>query len=147
MRTKKRAIIILFTICIFLSGMITVSANDGINVYLDGELLNFDVPPIIQNGRTLVPMRTIFEKLGATVEWDGTTQTAKATNYGVTVSVTIGSSNMTRSYVDSKEIEYYTLDTPATIINGRTLIPIRAVVEKMGYKVEWDGDLQVVYIE
>lgn len=147
-KIKKGMIILLSAISLLVFSMITVSANDGITVNLDGEVLNFDVPPITQNGRTLVPMRTIFEKLGATVEWDNTTQTATATRDYLTVSITIGSTNMTCTYGYGvgTETESFVLDVPAAILNGRTLIPLRAVSEAFGCTVGWDGNDKTISI-
>lgn len=147
-KIKKGMIIILSAISLLVFSMITVSANEGITVNLDGEVLNFDVPPITQNGRTLVPMRTIFEKLGATVEWDNTTQTATATRDYLTVSITIGSTNMTCTYGygDGTETESFVLDVPAAILNGRTLIPLRAVSEAFWCTVGWDGNDKTISI-
>ena len=52
------------------------ASTDVITVFVDGEQINFDVDPVTENDRTLVPMRAIFEALGATETWDETTQTA-----------------------------------------------------------------------
>ena len=57
---------------------ITVIADEEIRVVLDGQELYFDVPPQLINNRTMVPMRKIFEAMGASVEWEGTTQTIHA---------------------------------------------------------------------
>ncbi|MBQ9920630.1 MAG: copper amine oxidase N-terminal domain-containing protein, partial [Clostridia bacterium] len=142
MKKNTHGIIKLFLVLLILSfSLITTFANEDINVYLDGELLTFDVPPIIRNGRTLVPLRAIFEKLGATVDWDEATQTATATKDFLKVSITIGSSNMAcyYTYGDETTIENYTLDVPAMVVNGRTLIPLRAVSEAFWCQVGWDG--------
>ena len=55
-----------------------VAIQQGIKVYLDGTQLEFAVAPIVVNGRTLVPMRTIFEALGFVVQWDRETQSVAA---------------------------------------------------------------------
>ena len=142
---RKNGFIILSVIFLLLLFMITASANEGIRVYLDGELLNFEVPPMVKDERTLVPMRTIFEKLGATVEWEQTTQTAKATKDSISVGITIGSGKMMR--IDSDKAEVYNLDVPAMAVNGRTLIPLRAVSEAFLCEVEWDGRDKTIYID
>lgn len=114
----------------------------GITVIVNGENVLFDQPPIIMYGRTLVPVRYVVEKLGCSVDWDGESQTVYVKNsaienipidgYGIKVAV---------------NNEPVSFDVSPTIINGRTLIPIRAVVEKLGCSVDWDPDLQVVYID
>ena len=90
--------------------------------------------------RTLVPMRKIFEELGATVSWDENTQTASGTKNGKTVSLTVGSRTMN---VGGTEI---TLDTPPIVLSDRTLVPARAVAEGMGCNVNWDGASNTVII-
>jgi N-acetylmuramoyl-L-alanine amidase len=105
-------------------------------VILDGKQLNFDVAPIIENDRTLVPLRAIFEAVGAHVEWDGATNTVTAVRDGKKVVLTIGSKQPT---VDG---QIWPLDVPAKIVKDRTLAPLRFVGEAFGGKVEWD---QVTY--
>lgn len=136
---RKNGFVILAVIFLLLLGMTTASANQGISVYLDEEILTFDVPPMVQKERTLVPMRAIFENLGATVEWDQTTQTAKATKGAISVGLTIGSGKMMRVDTDVDKTEIYNLDVPAMAMNGRTLIPLRAVSEAFSCQVEWNG--------
>ncbi len=114
--------------------------EDGIKVLIDGEKLICDQPPVIIEGRTLVPMRAIFEKLGATVSWDGETSTASGEKDGKTVSFVIG-----ESFIGING-EKTALDVPAQIISDRTMIPARAVAEAFGCKVDWDGDTQTVII-
>ena len=115
--------------------------NNQITVYINNEQLNFDIYPITEKDRTLVPMRAIFEALGAEVEWENETQTATATKDGITVSVTIDSNKMQKN---GEEIE---LDVPARLVeDSRTLVPLRAVSEAFGCQVEWDEELQRVDI-
>jgi hypothetical protein len=111
-------------------------------VILDGEVLEFDVPPAIAYGRTLVPLRAIFEALGATVYWDETTQTvvAEKESVGRVVSITIGKQE---AYVNNAAIK---LDVPAVIFRGRTLVPLRFVSEALGATVEWSAETQTITI-
>lgn len=114
---------------------------EKITTYLNNEQLNFDVPPITDNDRTLVSMRIIFEALGAEVEWENETQTVTATKDGITVSVTIDSNRML------KNGEEIVLDVPARLVgDSRTLVPLRAISEAFGCQVEWDEELQRVDI-
>ena len=112
----------------------------SINVLIDGDYIKFDVKPQVINGRTLVPMRKIFEELGATVDWNDSTQTAIGTKENTTVQFTIDDYTMYKNGVSSK------LDVPAQLINGRTLIPIRAVSEAFNCQVGWDGNTNTVSI-
>ena len=114
---------------------------ERITTYLNNEQLNFDILPITENDRTLVPMRAIFEALGAEVEWENETQTATATKDGIKVSVTIDSNRMQKN---GEEIE---LDVPARLVeDSRTLVPLRAISEAFGCQIEWDEELQRVDI-
>ena len=85
MRCKR--VVSLFLTLIMVIGMfaIPVNADSGIKVLLDGKELAFDVPPQLINSRTMVPMRKVFEAMGATVDWNGNTQTVTATKNDITV--------------------------------------------------------------
>lgn len=111
-----------------------------IKVYVGGQRLTFDVPPAIESGRTLVPMRAILEALGAAVEWDGTTRTVTATKQGVTIALTIGQEV---ALVNGRPVN---LDVPARIIEGRTLVPLRFLSENLGETVTWDGNARTIKI-
>ncbi len=124
---------------------------EGITVTLDGKALSFDVPPQIIDGRTLVPMRAIFEAMGATVDWDGDTQTVTASGDLKVIQMTIGKKEMIISEEPEPANQAKTvtveLDVPPQIIDERTLVPVRAVAESFDAKVDWDGDTQTVIIE
>ena len=112
----------------------------AIDLVIDGEKLELDVPPQLVEQRTLVPLRAIFEKLGATVEWDQATQTATATKGTDVVQITIDS---TTAYVNGQA---QTLDVPAMAIDGRTLVPVRFVSESLQADVQWIQETQTVQI-
>lgn len=111
-----------------------------ISVLYDGKRIGFDQVPIAENGRTLVPLRAIFEKIGATVGWDNDTQTVTATKGDTTITLTLNST------VATKNGQKITLDVPATSRNGRTLVPVRFVSDCFGVGVEWNGDIQSVIL-
>ncbi|MCH5184675.1 MAG: hypothetical protein J1F64_00990 [Oscillospiraceae bacterium] len=115
-------------------------AANEISVILNGNPLTFDQPPIIEDGRTLVPMRAIFEALGLSVDWDASTSTASAKGNGTTIRIQTGSNVM---FVDNRSVA---LDVPAKIINGRTLVPLRAISEAYGCSVDWNGDIRQITI-
>jgi len=115
--------------------------NDGgIKVELDNSRLAFDVLPIIQNGRTLVPMRAIFEALGADVEWDGKTQTVTAKNKDVTIKLQIGNN------VLIKNGQKMQMDVSPMLIDGRTMVPVRAVSDSFNVSVDWDNYTRTVVL-
>jgi beta-lactamase superfamily II metal-dependent hydrolase len=108
-------------------------------VILDGQALSFEVPPVIESGRTLVPLRAIFEALGAEVQWDGATQTVTANKNAAKVIIAIGGN----AYKNGFPV---VLDVPAKIINNRTMVPLRFVSESLGCDVNWDAATQTIRI-
>ena len=114
--------------------------ENPISVIYNGEKIGFDQNPIIENGRTLVPLRAIFETLGATVDWDGATQTVTATKDSTKISLAIDNT------LASKNGENISLDVPAKIVNGRTLVPVRFIADCFGVRVDWDGNTRKVIL-
>ncbi|MBQ2968210.1 MAG: hypothetical protein IJE10_08850 [Clostridia bacterium] len=117
-----------------------VRPSDEIAVEFNGSYMTFDVPPLLINDRTMVPMRAIFEALGCTVSWNNDTQTATGMRNGSIVSLTIDSDV---AQVNNKKVS---LDAPAALINDRTMIPLRFVSEALGASVKWEGDTNTVRI-
>ena len=118
----------------------TPPASDEIKVLVNGTAVVFDQPPIIENGRTLVPLRAIFEALGADVDWEQATQTVTAVRGDIVIRMWIGGEYFLKNNL---RID---LDVPAKIVNGRTLVPARAVAESFGADVKWDGATRTVTI-
>lgn len=114
--------------------------NPDISVELNGEKISFDQPPIIVDGRTLVPLRAISEALGAEVDWDENTQTITAVKDSVTVILTINSDEITVNGKINK------IDVPAQLVNDRTLVPLRAISESFDCTVDWDDTSKTVII-
>jgi competence protein ComEC len=136
---KKWLLVPILTLFIIMSFIFPCSASD-IDVFIDGNKLQLDNPPIIQSGRTLAPMRAFFEALGAGVNWEADTETAVGTRDGNTVRIPIGSSQPT---VNGQAT---TIQVPAQIIGGRTYIPLRFVGEALGDEVVWDGTTSTITI-
>ncbi len=112
------------TVCLTLLMCVCAHAAAGeISVYLkgysgvDGEKISFDILPQNVNGRTMVPIRAIFEAMGATVDWDDTTQPAICTKDSTVVKMTL---NSTTEYINDVPV---TMDVTPVIISGRTLAP------------------------
>ncbi len=119
---------------------IDYAKSTSIRVNIDGKQLSFEVAPIIINGRTLVPMRTVFEAFGLSVKWDELSKTASATDAANSVSFTIGSTN---ALVNNQEKQ---LDVPAEIYKGSTMIPLRFLSENLGYHVVWIARSNLILI-
>jgi len=136
----------------FGTGCAAAKNSDNITVMLSGSKIEFDVQPQMINDRTMVPLRKIFESLGALVKWDDETETVSARKSSKTVSLTIGSSEMTLDKGDTDVngnaiTETVTLDAPAQMVDDRTLVPLRAVSEAFGMDVAWDESTQTVTIK
>lgn len=134
--------LLLFIMLTFSAGLSPVEAaeNENIKVMLDGSYLSFDVPPTIIDGRTLVPMRAIFQALGATIQWDEATSTVTGKKGDTTVILQINSAN---AIVNGKTIE---LSVPATIVQDKTMVPARFISESLEAAVGWDEPTQTVLI-
>lgn len=124
----------------------TVFAADDIIVMINNEQVEFDVPPQIINDRTMVPMRKIFETLGADVEWHGESELIIATKDEDIIVMEIGEESFFVTNVISGETKNIILDSPPVIINDRTLVPVRAISESLGYIVEWNQETRTVLI-
>ena len=114
--------------------------NKDISVEISNNKVLFDQEPIIFNDRTMVPMRKIFESLGATVSWDDSTKTATGTRGDRAVKVSVGQKTMN---INNKTV---VLDTAPIVLSGRTLVPVRAVAEGLGCTVDWKGNYNLVSI-
>jgi len=121
-------------------GSIASADNTTIAVFLDGKQLSFPVAPTIEEGTTLVPMRVIFETLGAKITWDGATKTVQAKKNDIEIILPIGSP------VAYKNGQEQTLLKPAKIIDGSTLVPLRYVSEALGAWVGWEGTTKTILI-
>ena len=115
-------------------------------VELNNLVLGFSQPPVTENDRTLVPMRFLFEQMGAAVTWDDATQTATAT-----VPVTTEEEIQTFGLAEEKSVTFSvdnttatvngsaaTMDVPARLINDKTMVPLRFLSENLGFNVQWD---------
>lgn len=103
------------------------------SIVLDGQILQFEVAPLVDNNRVLVPLRAIFEAMGATVVWNQAAQTATATLGETKVVLPLNSTSPT---VNGK---IWPLDVPAKVVNQRTLAPLRFVGEALGGTAAWDS--------
>ena len=119
------------------------SVDSCIQVIYQGKRISFGEygqNPVLDNNRTLVPLRSIFEAMGATVEWDNATRTVIASRNGVNLSLTIGQNIL---YKNGQAIA---LDVPAKIMNDRTMVPVRAIAEAFSADVDWVQAAQLVTI-
>jgi len=117
--------------------------NDVI-ITIDGKILETQQPPIIKNDHTLVPLRAIFEALGANVTWEGTTQTVIAEKDGTVIKLQVNGTQM--EITEGSKHNIVNLDVAAQLINDWTMVPARAVSEALNATVDWDQDARTVMI-
>ncbi len=128
---KKRLVLFLALLLAFMPSITDVSAHSGnldgskntVEVYIDGVKQSYDQPPIIEDGRVLVPFRGVFEALGVTVQWDQKTQMIITDRNGHRMQA-----------------------VPDKIVNGRALVKLRHVSEVYGATVDYDSVNRIVKI-
>lgn len=118
--------------------------SQDIRILLDGVLLESDVPPIIINGRTMVPLRVISEALGAEVGWEGETRTITISTADTSAIMVVD--NDTVVVVTNGQESIIVLDVAPIIMYGRTLVPLRFIAELFGNDVDWDGSTRTIFI-
>jgi len=118
----------------------TPTNTDEIRVLLNGTPIEFDVPPMIIDNRTMVPFRAIFEALGLRVEWDADNMMASGISENLRIDLYIGSYT---AFINDVKAN---LDVPATIYNNRTMIPLRFIAEESGLNVEWNEYTRTIII-
>jgi hypothetical protein len=138
---KRRTLLWVFVVML-LFGVVPGQAwaEKPIEVVLDSEKVSFDVHPQIINGRTFVPFRALFERLDAKIKWDAKTQTVTARQEDTQIVLTIGKKE---AMVNDTLIQ---LDVAPSVIEGRTMVPLRFVTETLDKKVQWDQDERIVYL-
>lgn len=149
-----------------LLGLLMAMPAWGAGLYYEGHRVETDVPPMIVENRTLIPLKTLEAMGDVVVDWQEARQTAvvlTGTAEEVTaLAVPIGSSRayqmtgtvadfeaigVSTDNIDWDRVQIITLDVPAQIVEGRTMVPLRLISEALGYKVTWDAITQTVLVE
>jgi hypothetical protein len=131
---------LLLVVSLLFATAIQAVGQATVRVYVNGEQVMFDQQPIVVGSRVLVPLRGIFEKMGATVVWLPETRTVRAQRGTTSVELHIGS---TSALVNGATV---TLDVPAQIVGGRTVVPLRFISESLGATVNYDDASRTVTI-
>lgn len=138
----KRLSAVLLSAIMMSSGISAFAADSNISVKINNRLVDFvDQNAEIVDGRTLIPLRGVFDEMGFIVEWDDQARTALIKNSAY--EITIGE-NMNRMYVNGEE---QPLEVPAQILNDRMMIPLRALAESVNADVTWNESSRTVLIE
>jgi len=137
---SKTKLITVIIMLFLLLGSTVVVGSQPITVTIDGSALVMDTQPVSRDGRTLVPLRAIFEALGANVAWDPVARTITGTRGNTTIFLQIN--NRTAKL----NVNSITLDVPPAVINGRTMVPTRFIAESLDAQVNWDGQTRTVSI-
>ncbi|MBQ7266246.1 MAG: copper amine oxidase N-terminal domain-containing protein [Firmicutes bacterium] len=138
----KRKIAGLILTGMFTAALCTSAFAANVYILIDGKEVESDTEPqITAEGRTIVPLRVISENLGGDVDWDGEEKVVTVKKDDKKLVLKIGENVMDNNGTELK------LDSPAVIINSRTMVPLRAISESFGCNVDWDGETKTVLIE
>ena len=137
---KKFNRILMMTMILILCFSITAFAEDQVKIYVNNENVSLDVEPFIENGRTLIPLRGVFEKLGAKVDWNKNLQEVVIMDDNNEIEMLLGKDKVMVNGI-IKDI-----DVPTRMINSRTFAPLRFIAENLGHDVKWDENTRTVYI-
>jgi len=117
----------------------------AIDIYYKDKLVPTDTSPVIEDGRTLVPISSIAESMNATVNWNSSTKTATIVKDSIKIEMVLGTKDVSISKEGQKT--QLVLDVAAKSINGRTMVPVRAISEIFGSKVVWDKETSSILID
>lgn len=147
------ALFLIFTL--LFSDCSTAQAQQPIKLWINGSYVQSDTAPVIQNSRTLVPLRVISENLGLQVEWDAKTKSVMTyklidgrPDFKESLLLTIGDKQVPKPAEEAATTGslYYELDAPPVIINNRTMVPIRFIAEAYKMPVDWDDANRTVIV-
>lgn len=143
-----KKILLMLVVCVLCISSTVLAGN--VNVQLNGKNVDFTdnegnrVEAQIINSRTMVPMRKIFELLGASIEWNRGNQTVLATKDDISIKLQIG--NEIAEVIRAGKTEKVKLDSMPVIVNNRTLVPLRFISESLEKQVGWDAQNQTAII-
>jgi len=134
--------LLLFVLLIVSGSVVASQGAKEITVWVDGTRVQFDdTTPVMRNKRVLVPLRGVFQALGATVNWDPATKVITAHKEGYDIELSL---NRRESVVNGKQV---LLDVPAQSVNDRVVVPLRFVGEALGAFVKWESQTGAVLIQ
>ena len=147
---NKKIFILLIMICLTFSCV--YATTTPIRVQLNGEYIDFTddagnvVNPEMMNNRTMVPMRKIFEVVGADVEWNGEERKITATTEEKIIRLQIDNNEAVLQNKITNEEKVIELDAAPVILNNRTMVPVRFIAESLEKQVGWDNENRCVIV-
>lgn len=141
---KKKIALALATIMSMSALVVSAADYTKVNLLVQGQAVETDQPAVIVDSRTMVPVRVVAETLGSKVDWDAETKTVTFEQDNMTAAMVVGDTKLT--VVVDKVASEVAIDVPATIINKRTMVPIRFLSETFGCGVEWDAETKTVNV-
>lgn len=135
-----KKVLLFFLLFNFMLAGNVFAQESNINVYIYGEKVSFPNTPLIINDHTFVPMRSIFEYLGSSIDWDANTMSIIAKRGNIEIKLVIGSKD---SYVNGN---YSMLSDEPRLINGNTYVPLRFISEAFNQDVKWDSSTNTISI-
>ncbi len=142
----KKKIALLLAAAVTMSAMAfnAFAAGEDVKLQLNGAPLATDQPAVIVNDRTMVPVRVVAEALNVEVNWDAATKTATFVKDDLNASLAIGSDTL--NVTEGSVTVPVKIDSPAVIINERTMVPVRFLSETFDCQVDWDEETRTVNI-
>lgn len=139
----KKSILVVLMCAVMIVGLFVsqAAAAQEVKIIVEGESIALDAKPVIYKGRVLVPVRQIVESIGGDVTWNSGSQTVSVVKDQKNILLVINNNTAKVNNVNQ------TLDVPARIIGGRTMIPLRFVSQNLGTTVNWDPKTYTVTIE
>ncbi len=138
LRFTNRVAIVAFAAAIAIFGQPTIAAAQGVTITVNGQVVTFDQPPIERGGRVFVPLRGVFERLGASVVYAN--GMINATGNGRNISLHIGSTSAT---VNGQPVA---IDVAPFLVGPRTMVPLRFIAQSLGATVNWNSNTRTVAI-
>lgn len=125
------------------------ASTDDIKIMIDGEYIYSDVPPFIENGYTMVPLRAIFEAFGMTVDWqnDSIGVSYHSGDCHINYYIMMSEPRMTVEGSSKNGSLLFSVELNKKLVNDRTFVPVRVIAESFGCKVEWDDKTRTVLID
>lgn len=138
---KQRLAAMLLGVLMLSTFVPSASASESIRLFFDKKEMQIRSKLNVMNGKVLVPMREVFEQLGAKVEWDGETKTITTTKDDTKAKMTIDQNVIYVNDIAKK------LDCSVLLIDGQTFVPLAVISEALGYQVDWDDAEKTVSID